>query len=163
MGFRTCKGYEMDNNTFDPENQCELSYELLYLLKWLADHEEATLKKIITRAVQQGFKHKMVNADSTTEELSDESIQHSIVDFLDLLDTLLHESFNEQSIKTAQQRNLMPAINKIDSNICDSITVQSSLDRTTAHLEHHPDANAKELLFREILKRWKPNKNKVHH
>lgn len=153
----------MNNNSFD-ENQCELSYELLYLLKWLADNEENTLKKIVSRAVQQGFKHKMVNPDSTLDELSNESIQNSIVDFLDLLDLLLHESLNEQSIRTAQQRNLMPAINKIDSNICDNMTVQSSLDKATAHLEHYPDANAKELLFKEILKRWKPqSKKKVHH
>jgi hypothetical protein len=153
-----------NNNSFDPENQCELSYELLYLLKWLADHEEGTLKKIIARAVQQGFKHKIVNTDSTIDEFTNEGIQHSIVDFLDLLDILLHDSLNEQSIKTAQQQNLMPDINKIDSNICDSNTVQTSLDKTSAHLENYPNANAKELLYKEILKRWKPQtKKKIQH
>ncbi len=150
----------INQNSFDPENQCELSYELLYLLKWLFDHESVTLKKLIDRAVKQGFKQEIHNADVILEKIASEEIQNSIVDFLDLLDTLLHESLNEHSLKKAQQINLMPSVNKIDSNICDRDTVQWSLEKATSHIEKHPEINPKELLFKEILRRWKPSKKK---
>lgn len=144
--------------SFNPENHCELSYELLYLLKWLMDNEEVTFKKIIDRAVHQGFMQK----NNITDTMSSDDIHHSIVNFLDMLDILLHESFNEHNIKKAHQINLMPSINKIDSYVCDKDTVQGSLDKTTTHLEHNPEINAKELLFKEILKRWKPATKKHH-
>lgn len=152
----------MNQNPFDIENQCELSYELLYLLKWLIEHESITLKKIITRTMRNGLKEEF-SSSSLLNNVSSEAIQNSIIDFLDLLDVLLHEAISEESMKKALEQNLMPSINKIDSNACDKTTVQCSLEKTTNHLEHHPNANAKELLYRELLKRWKPTKKKLQN
>ena len=153
----------MNQNPFDVDNQCELSYELLYLLKWLVENESATLKTIISRAIRNGLRDELSNSNALMNNISSEAVQNSIVDFLDLLDALLHESISEGSMKKAMEQNLMPSINKIDSNICDKATVRFSLDKATDHLEHYPQANAKELLFKEILKRWKPNKKKMQN
>ncbi len=153
----------MNQNSFDIDNQCELSYELLFLLKWLVEHETPMLKKIIVRALNSGLREELGQSDRLLNNISSDAIQNSIVDFLDLFDGLLHETISEGSLKKALEQNLMPAINKIDSNICDKVTVQCSLDKATDHLENHPNANAKELLFKEILKRWKPQKKKMHN
>lgn len=151
-----------NRKTFEIDEQCELSFELLYLLKWLTEYELGTLKKIIERAIQNGFRSQL---SKSQDELHDQSsmapIHHSIIDFLDLLDTLLHEAINEHSLKTAYQKNLMPSINKIDGMSYDTAIVQHSLDKTITHLEHNPEANAKELLFKELLKRWKPGSKKA--
>lgn len=145
------------------ENQCELSYELLYLLKWLVENETQSLKKIITRAVNNGFTPHHIDDEQMFTPTQPEVVQHSIVEFLDLLDTLLLDALNEKSVKKALQSNIMPSIDKIDSNICDKDTVQTSLERATAKLERQPEANLKELLYKELLKRWKPQKKKSQH
>ncbi|MGE0206908.1 MAG: hypothetical protein AB7R69_03610 [Candidatus Babeliales bacterium] len=152
----------MNQNSFGIENQCELSYELLYLLKWLFEHDEALLKKIVVQALDNGLRQELAQRDRQLHTEQAESIQNSIVDFLDLLDDLLHEAMNETSIKQALEKSLMPSINKIDYNVCDRATVECSLEKTSHHLEHEPQANAKEFLFKEILKRWKPLKKKMH-
>ncbi len=153
----------MNQNPFDIENQCELSYELLYLLKWLVENESPTLKKMITRSIHNGLREELSNSHRLLNSMDSEAIQNSIVDFLDLLDLLLHETLSERSMIKALEQNLMPAINQIDSHVCDKATVQCSLEKATHHLEDHPNANAKELLFKEILKRWKPRKKKMHN
>ncbi len=154
-------GNRMNSNLFDIDNQCELSYELLHLLKWLIEHESPTLKKMVARALRNGLREELHSSNAFVSDVTSEAVQTSIVDFLDLIDALLHETISESSIKRALEQNLMPAINKIDSTICDKATLQGSLDKTTDHLEHHPNANGKELLFKEILKRWKPNTKKM--
>jgi hypothetical protein len=153
----------MNQRSYNNENnQCELSYELLHLLKWLLEHESSTLKKIIARAVRSGLREQL-STNNPLNGMNSESIQNSIIDFLDLLDFLLHEAISDNSLRKALEQNLMPAVHKIDSNVCDRATVQGSLDKTTDHLEHFPNANAKELLYKELLKRWKPSKKKIQN
>lgn len=150
----------MNKNQFNMENQCELSYELLYLLKWLIENESQTLKKTITRAMHNGLREKLTHGNRSLNPMDSQSIQNSIVDFLDLLDSLLHEELNEESMIKVLAQNLSSSINKIDVRVCDKTTVQYSLEKATHQLEDHPNANPKEVLFKEILKQWKPNNKK---
>ncbi len=148
----------MKKNFFDNEiNQCELSYEFLYLLKWLLDNEVDTLKKLVTSAVKHGFKNTMHPNDAASE-----NIQNSIIDFLDLLDTLLVEVIHEQSVKKILDKNLLPALDQIDAKVYDKSVVQSSLEKATAAFDNFPEKNPQDILFKELLKRWKPNKNSVN-
>lgn len=151
----------MNKNNFDPENQCELSYQLLYLLRWLAEYETPALKKLVTHAVQQGLGHYLTQSDSVMNGKDNNLLQTSIIDFLDLLDAILHETLNEHNMQKALQQNLMPSVHKIDSNVCGSSTLLSSLEKTTARLEQQPKANAQELLYKEILRQWKPSKKRL--
>jgi hypothetical protein len=91
-----------------------------------------------------------------------EEIQHSIIEFFSMLETLLLESMKEQAVQKAVEKNLMPTIDHIDSTICDDATVRSSVEKATAKSELQPKANAQELLFKELLKRWKPSKNMMN-
>jgi len=57
----------------------------------------------------------------------------------------------------------MPAIDQIDSTVCDDATMRFSIEKTTRKIEHNPDINPREQLLKELLKRWKPhNKNIIN-
>lgn len=150
------------NNSFDVENQCELSLELLHLLKWMIENETNTLKKLIIEAIKHGYTNKTTNTNTNNTahdlEATSANMQHNIVDFLDLLDSLLHEVLSEQNVQKAHQHNLMPSLQKIDATMFDGATVQDSIDRAEAQREHKPDANPQDLLYQELLRQWKPNK-----
>ena len=73
-----------------------------------------------------------------------------------MLDALIIETMNEQAVQRAMEKNLLPAIDQIDSNECDNATVRFSIEKATSKYEHNPKENPKELLFKELLKRWKP-------
>lgn len=145
-------------NTLDNKkgSQFVLSYELLALLRWLADHDADKLKKIIGKALNSGFQEELNRINEIEDSTLAEEMQHGITDFLSLLEALLVETLSENLEKTVHYQDLIPAIDQIDSTICDDHTVRFSLEKTTEVMENNPDANAKELLFKEILKRWKP-------
>ncbi len=152
----------MENDIFseNTSSQFVLSYELLALLRWLANHDTDKFKKIIGSALAAGLQDEINKIDKTEEAVLLAEMQHSITDFLSNLEGLLLEVIGEHVEKRARQQNLLPAIDQIDTAECDDSTVRFSLEKATAKLASNPNANPKELLFKEILKRWKPhNKN----
>lgn len=136
--------------------QFVLSYELLALLRWLVDHDADKLKKIIGKGLRSGLQDVLHTLDHTDDSDVLNDMQHSITDFLHLLETLLSETVSEQVQEKARQQKLLPTVDQIDTNQCDDSTLRSSLEKTTSTLMDNPNANAKELLCKEILKRWKP-------
>lgn len=150
----------MGNNNFDnPNDQFILSYELLLLMEWMVENDAESLKKFIAKAFKHGFAEKLKEAQKFKDLYSPEELQNSLVDFLGLLEVLLYEVTNEQAVSKVMQKNLMPAIDHVDTLACDSSTVRSSVAIATSKLERNPQENAQELFFRELLKRWKPSKN----
>ncbi len=147
--------------TQNNNNQLTISYELLYLMQWLLENEPARLKKLIVQALQKGLKTEIQDAAKRKEFPNNEELHYSVVDFLALLEDLLQEAISEQTIKRVSERNLMPALNQIDDAECGSDIVKTSVERASLRLENHPQANAQELLFKELLKSWKPTKKTV--
>jgi hypothetical protein len=145
------------------KNQFTVSYELLALLQWLACQEESNLKKIIQHALAHGLKQKLQQQVPTSEQNLADTIQYSIVEFFALLEALLLESIDEQTVQNAIEHKLMPAIDRIDPSTCDDETIRVSIEKTTAKLASNQQANAKELLFKELLKQWRPPKKIVKH
>jgi len=150
IGSHCNKGFIMNNAQF------VLSYELLALLRWLVDHDSDKLKKIISKSLKSGLQSTLHKLDQTEDAEVLNEIQHSITDFLHLLEALLAEAISEQVKEKARQQKLLPAVDQIDTNQCDNNTVRFSLEKATSSLVDNPNANAKELLFKELLKRWKP-------
>jgi hypothetical protein len=137
-------------------NQFVLSYELLVLLRWLIDNDENKLRKIIGNALKSGLQEELQLLDNT-EDLSElNDLQHSITDFLGTIEALLIETSSEHIREKARQQKLLPSVGQIDTTLCDKTTVRFSLDKATAELADNPEANAKELLYKELLKRWQP-------
>ncbi len=150
-----------ENSSSKNNAQFVLSYELLVLLRWLVDHNADALKKIVDHAICAGLQDELKKVEKTedTEYLHD--IQHSITDFLTVLETLLIEVVSERIKKKTQYKDLAPALGKIDGTICDKATVNFSIEEATSKLENNPNANPKELLFKELLRRWKPSDKKM--
>jgi hypothetical protein len=144
-----------DQKTTD---QLVLSYELLQLLEWLIENEAESLKKIIKRSLKKGLNKKLKHPDS----FNTDSVQGNIVDFLELVEMLLVESSHEVNVSDVIRKNLMPAIDHIDTSNLSTATVESSAAIATTKKEKNPDENAEELLFKELLKRWKPKKKLTH-
>ncbi len=144
------------------DNQLTVSYELLYLVQWLLEHESEALKKLISHALENGLKQDLQTAVNS-ELKSTEDIQYSIVDFLALLETLLQENISEQNMKRIMEKKLMPAIDNIDNKECDKATVDFSVEKATSKIENNPEGNPQEILFQELLKCWKPNKKTITH
>lgn len=137
-------------------NQFVVSYELLALLKWLMDHDIDKIKKMITKAYASGLKNDIARLQNHQQDMSLDDIHFTIIEFLGLLDTLLVELTNEQMVQRAIEKNLIPTIEHIDSSMCDDATVRSSVEKATA--SSTAQENPKTILYKELLKRWKPNK-----
>ena len=139
-------------------DQLVLSYELLQLLEWLIEHEAESLKKIVKRALSKGLSKKLKSRELPNANI----IQGNVIDFLELLEILLFESNHEVSVSDVIRKNLMPAIDQIDTSNFNAATVESSAAVASVKKEKNPSENAEELLFKELLKRWKPKKKLTH-
>lgn len=142
-------------------SQCAISYRLLKLLQWLAENEPEAIKKLIAKAVQQGLDTDATPASSKEDHLENE-LQESIVDFFSLMEALLSEVLHEDELKQTMQRQLIPALDHIDGSICDTATVASSIAKATSNFDNNSE-NIKQILFKELLKRWKPSKKPYAH
>jgi len=157
----------MDHDSFhndheDAENnQFVISYELVALLRWLIEYDIDKFKKIITKSYSAGLKDDIHRIQNKQEEVTIEDIHFTILEFLSMLDSLIHDTISEKVTQRAVEKNLMPTIEHIDSTICDDATVRSSIERATANSDKHPHENPRTVLYKELLKRWKPNKKMV--
>ncbi len=142
-------------------SQFVLSYELLVLLRWLIDHDENKIKKIIGNALKSGLQEELQLLDNTENVAELNELQHSITDFLSVLESLLIETTGEHIKEKARQQKLLPSVDRIDTTLCDDTTVRFSLEKATSELADNPNANAKELLFKELLKRWQPTDKNI--
>ena len=152
-----------DNSSDENNNQFVISYELLILLQWLIDNDGKKLKRIITKALTSGLKEELQQAENIDPSTIHEDIHYSIVEFFGLLESLLLDTIDEQAVQTAIEKNLMPAIDHIDSTVCDDATVRFSIEKATSKINSNPQENPQEVLFKELLKRWKPSKKKIQH
>jgi len=151
---------EMNSQAETNSTQVLLSYELLCLLQWLATHKTDKIKKMISKALVDGLDHELQKKDTISQFNLTDDVQDGIVEFFTMLESLLLEASEEHAVNKALENNLMPAIGQIDSSLCDDAIVRSSIEGATSQMQK-TDENPKELLLKELLKRWKPtNKNK---
>ncbi len=145
-----------ENGSFD-SNHFVISYELLALLQWLLEHEQESCRKLIRRALKQGFN---VTDVGLLKYDNPEDLQQNIIDFLALIDTQLHETINEGQAEGAMHRTLLPTINHVDPSMHDISSISTSIAKARAAAEKET-GNPKEVFCKELLKRWKPKKKKV--
>jgi len=147
---------------FDTDEQFAISYELICLLKWILDHDTNKLKKIVTKSLSSGLKEKLRDKNYfSNEENVLEDIHQTILEFFVIMEDILLEALSEEAIKTALEQDLIPDIEKIDSTVCDDATVRFSVEKATSKIDKNPKEDPKDLLFKELLKRWKPNKKNI--
>lgn len=153
--------FSRSSKTDNQDNQLVISYELLCLLQWLIDHDAEKVKRIIVKALANGLKDKVQQTEHFENMRTLEDMQQGLADFFGTLETLLLEALHEHAIKHVVNKNLMPAIDQIDSTVCDDATVRFSIEKASSKIENNPKENPQDLLFKEILKRWKPSKKNI--
>jgi len=153
----------IENNIemYEPDNQLVISFELICLLKWMLEHEDIKLKKMISRALDTGLQDKLNKKHIANKELMLDDIQNVLLEFFDMMEALLIESLSERAIKKALEKNLMPSIDQIDSSVCDDATVRFSIEKAASQVEKNPQENIRKVLLQELLKRWKPRKKNI--
>lgn len=152
-----------DNDSSNENNaQLVLSRELLILLRWLVENDAPKIKRLIERAMISGLDDQIRHELNDTSFLDEESDVHvSIIEFLSLMETLLFEAMKESTTRKAAQKKLIPTIDHIDSTICDDATVLSSIEKATEKKTFSAGETPQEVLFKELLRRWKPQNKKV--
>jgi hypothetical protein len=144
--------------------QLTVSYELLLLLNWIITHEKDRFKKIIHKSLKTGLLIELEKTNRINDANS--AVAHrlecNVADFFNLLELMLHDAVSEALEKTVSQKKLMDTIDHIDATVCDTETVRSSIQEISATLNENPTANAKEMLLKEVLRRWKPTNKLVH-
>jgi len=155
----------MANNGFfseqETDDQFVISYELFCLIRWLAEHESTRLKKIISRALVSGLSRQIQKTENNTDLFDLDEAQQGVIDFFCMLENITIETLNEQAVKQAVEKKLIPALEHIDSTVCDNTMVRFSIERASVKSNNNTKENPQELFFKEILKRWKPNKKNI--
>jgi len=142
-------GMNVNFNQFD-DNQFTISPELLTVMARIVDDHPQELQALIQKAQRSlGAGHKTLDEDYAHD---------SIIDFLSLMELFAYQAKNEVEVDTHLAKQMMPAIDHIDGIACDHETVASSVEHASEQKNKHPHINAQELLYKELLRRWKPAK-----
>lgn len=140
-------------------DQFVISHELLCLLRWLVEYDAERLKKVISRSLSRGLKDQLNHLHRINDEQALEEAQLNILEFFGMLEVLLAESLEEQTVQNAIEKGLMPAIEHIDPSACDNEAVSYGLERANAKIARRTSGEKpQDILLREILKNWKPSK-----
>ncbi len=166
-----------------------LSFELVYLMKWLLQHEKKMLNALVKHAIKNGFAHdlKKINDHNHTETA--DQFYTTILDFLVFFEDTLINNLDSITLDQETERSILPAIKKMDNGNFDIQTMRASIQQTKEVLsqtqKNHTQKQAqstleptgsqslsqqhtqpepsqeevKKLLFEHILKNWNPSKN----
>ncbi len=140
-------------------NQMNISYELLMLLQWMLEHEQETIKKLISRSLHTGLQKQLEMVTSQRErQQAAVELQDSIIDFFMLLENQIHDLMNEDHTQEVIQRNMLPALKQVDARTYSHGALENSIAKAEAAFCKSEVGNPKEILCKELLKRWKPSK-----
>ena len=145
-------------------NQMNISYELLMLLQWMLEHEQETVKKLVTKSLNHGLKDQLDTVTSQRErQQAAAELQDSIIDFFMLLETQIHDLMNEDHTQEVIQRNMLPALKQVDARTYSYGALETSIAKAEAAFGKREVGSAKDILCKELLKRWKPSKKLATH
>jgi hypothetical protein len=156
-------GEAMARNNKNDKGHFMISYELLRLIRWIIEHDQEGLKRLIERAFDAGLAQEITELQHCGETHSVDELQGHVVEFFALLEALLSETAQEESAQEALERSRIPAIRQVDTHECDSVIMAASIAKAAAALDADGYQNGKEIFCRELLKRWKPAKRLQGH
>jgi hypothetical protein len=142
------------------QNQFVISYELLAFLMWLIEHEDKAIARLVKRAFNGGLKQEIDALPRVHDAQLAEEAQQTIVNFFNILESHVLEAMHEDTVQHALAKNLLPTIDQIDVAACDTHTMRKSIEKA-AYAESRTQEQAKELLCKELLRHWKPDKKQL--
>ncbi len=135
-------------------NQLVITPELLAIMQHIVDKYPHKLKQLMALAYQTHDRREV----EAVRESSLGQAQSNILEFLGLMEFLLDEVGREHELTSNMQHQLMPSIQHIDTSACDGEVVNASVEQATNKIKQNPRSNPQEVLYKELLKRWKPAK-----
>lgn len=148
----------MKKDTMLQGEQFVISYELLYLLHWLLKYEETELSKLINKSFIKGVQEKAETSDALTDLQLTEDMQNSIVDFFNFMEQEISDLSDQESTK-AMNKDVMQTLDHLDPKILDLNTIKTTISKRASKKTKRDQSN-KNQFFKELLKQWKPKKEK---
>lgn len=139
-------------------NNFSISLELIYLMSWLLKNERNSLKEIINNAISKGLSEEIKNINHDDILKNNDIINDTVLDFLYFLEDSLLDNLKDNNINL----NINETIQKLNSPKLDFNTVWISMLKAQAEKTHNKDNSLKDsnnLLYTELIKNWRPNKN----
>jgi hypothetical protein len=154
----------MNSDSLFENSQLVVSYELLQFLRWIVTSNPEGLHVLMRQSLEaKPALATTRNTQNNETAPSSEELQRSVIDFFDLLETKIQDLNScDYEMRPAEQA-LSPTVTSIDSSLCDENTVALSIAQATSQFNFSTPQNAKEMLYKELLKNWRPrNKNLLH-
>lgn len=149
------------NDLMSGNTPLAISHEVLMLLRWLVEHHAEELTKLTRRALYDGLHDTLLHMYQGEQIHSIEEAYADATHFFKLIEEILIKELDEHRAYQSQAKNLQETVNRIDSTLCDVRIVQSSIAQTSAHIKKNPDNSPKELLYKELLRQWRPRKSNL--
>jgi hypothetical protein len=135
------------------ESDISLSFELLVLLNWIMQNERPILNNMIKHALKDGLEdefEKLANAESVEVN---EQFYTTVLGFLLSMEDCLIEHLSQIKINKNVKKDISPLLKRLEL-----MGIRIKPVFSASKLQKSPD-DAKNVLFQQILKNWKPDKN----
>ena len=147
-----------------------VSAELIHLLGWLLKHERKALLYLVNKSVASGL---LTEIDQHSNVLYDEKLHAILHDFLAFMEESLVESVQNTPTGAQVEEKLISDVRKIDSCALNKKILKQSIHQVKKHLHYRdqtknapestPNKDAARLLFKQLLKNWKPTKQDLEN
>lgn len=149
------EGAVMANNERFESDQLVLTPELLAFMHRIMSEHEREFRNLASKILAK----KPI--DPTI--IPPQAAQEVIVGFFSMMDDILEETYQTNEIAAHTQRQLLPSLEHIDCTNLDPQAVMTSVQRATDVAQNMPNVDAQEVLYQELLNRWKPSKKTATH
>ncbi len=134
-----------------------LSFELLVLINWLMQNERPMLNNLIKHALKNGLAEEFEKISGIDNIEVNEQFYTTVISFLLFMEDGLVQNLSKIKIDKNSKDDIFPVLNKIDmKNINIKPIFSGAKHSSTANSDTEESKN---ILFHQILKNWKPNKN----
>ena len=130
------------------------------------------LNALVKHAAKNGFNQELSSMLNDENMKQNDELYNTLVDFINFLEESLTAQLDQNSEEENTEQVLMPMIQQLNNDAIDFQTLQTSIQKTREHLETTSSNQtnqtekveyAKNVLFEQILKNWKPTKNDPLH
>jgi hypothetical protein len=146
----------MENQYPFDESQFILSYELLHLLQWLVQKNPAALKRVVGQALEKGLREDIELQKSTVQRHDPEILQRAVLDFFSLLENALHDVPAVSDELVVEPVVMSDTFDQLDSTLYEKDELSLCLARVKRVIKKGGPASAREALYKELLKNWRP-------
>lgn len=143
------------------ETDSALSFELICLMEWLLNNGEQEIFKLVEFALKNGFDQELGNMGPEKYTQIAQDLPNIILDFLFNLEDALLDGFEAVDLDKESKEKLIPTVEHLDTHHIDHQTIWLSIQQTKSTLIKNDKANkdAKQVLFKKLLKNWEPQQD----